>query len=447
MPSAAVSVNKKMPAKPKANPNKVKQRFTAKELRERNKNKKLQKKAGATLLPVMKRGDGSKIEMSKKQGAAAKPLKRSSKKRDTEATIEDDDEEDDDVDSNEEPDEDGSDDEQEDDEEDSDEDPRLRWPALESNPEALTSFLHKVGVPKEWEVFDVFGFTDDLLQMIPVKNGNVGENLKAFILCYPVCDDDGNSLMPTTNRKRVKLDSDAPYFLWQGEDLGNACGAIALIHAVANTPAIVGGELDASASATTSATSSSTSCKAKPSSRASSSTTKSKTTKTASSSGSTSASTLKKNSCLRKFLVNTSALTPQERGVVLELDEKIMEKVEEVACDEEMNQTSWYKLLNDDEEDDEDGEDDSDEIDLSTEHHFVCFIEKGGVIYELDGCRNAPLKVGKCTPAGSGMGSGTGTSSRSRCSFGVECGKIIQARYLDKAPENMQFATLALGKK
>eukprot|EP00392_Amoebophrya_sp_AT5.2_P015973 g16201.t1 len=404
MPSAAVSVNKKMPAKPKANPNKVKQRFTAKELRERNKNKKLQKKAGATLLPVMKRGDGSKIEMSKKQGAAAKPLKRSSKKRDTEATIEDDDEEDDDVDSNEEPDEDGSDDEQEDDEEDSDEDPRLRWPALESNPEALTSFLHKVGVPKEWEVFDVFGFTDDLLQMIPVKNGNVGENLKAFILCYPVCDDDGNSLMPTTNRKRVKLDSDAPYFLWQGEDLGNACGAIALIHAVANTPAIVGGELDASA-------------------------------------------TLKKNSCLRKFLVNTSALTPQERGVVLELDEKIMEKVEEVACDEEMNQTSWYKLLNDDEEDDEDGEDDSDEIDLSTEHHFVCFIEKGGVIYELDGCRNAPLKVGKCTPAGSGMGSGTGTSSRSRCSFGVECGKIIQARYLDKAPENMQFATLALGKK
>ncbi|CAD7950408.1 unnamed protein product [Amoebophrya sp. A120] len=268
---------------------------------------------------------------------------------------------------------------------DSDEDPRLKWPALESNPEAFTSFMHRVGVAKQWQFHDVFDL--DMLDQIP--------DVTALVLLYPIVDEEGEALMPTANRKRVKLSDDAPFFIWQGEDLGNACGTISIIHAVANCEQV--------------------------------------------------AKTVKKKSALSEFLAKCKKMTPEERGSLLDQDEAIMEHVAEVACDAELNQTDWYKLVEDEDEDPE--------VDLDTDHHFITFIEKNNVIYELDGLRNMPLKVGttssscSTTSSSSSSARSTTTSAKNKSNFLPEVAKIIKTKFLNRAPENMQFATLALGGK
>ncbi|CAD7946680.1 unnamed protein product [Amoebophrya sp. A25] len=267
------------------------------------------------------------------------------------------------------------------------EDARLKWIALESNPLAFTKFMHQIGASKQFAVHDVFGFDSDGFAHLPAP-------VKALILLYPIANDEGGSLMPTVGRRRVKVADEAPFFLWQGKELGNACGAIALIHAIANCGIPV-----------------------------------------------------RKNSVLQKFLAQAGGLTPEERGQLLEKDEGLMEKAEEVACDEECNQTDWCNWGDEDESEDEDGNEEDDDLDpsLDTDFHFVCFVEKDSVIYELDGCRNAPLKVGKLPDAGaSDTESGRTESS---FAFPIECGKIIRKRFIDRAPESVQFATLAVAGK
>ena len=52
-----------------------------------------------------------------------------------------------------------------DDGEDSDE--QYEWPALESNPEILTTYLQSIGLSQEWVLGEVYGFDDELLNMVP----------------------------------------------------------------------------------------------------------------------------------------------------------------------------------------------------------------------------------------------------------------------------------------
>jgi len=100
---------------------------------------------------------------------------------------------------------------------------RARWPALESNPESFTAFLRKLGVGETVAIHDVFGFEADLLMMIP-------QPIYAMIFLFP----------PKFEREKREEKSDkkgeegSPFFLWQTKSLGNACGTIACIHALAN---------------------------------------------------------------------------------------------------------------------------------------------------------------------------------------------------------------------
>ena len=41
------------------------------------------------------------------------------------------------------------------------------WLPLESNPEVLNPFIHRLGCPEAWGFSDVFGLDDDLLAMVP----------------------------------------------------------------------------------------------------------------------------------------------------------------------------------------------------------------------------------------------------------------------------------------
>lgn len=41
------------------------------------------------------------------------------------------------------------------------------WVKLENSPNTLNTFLSLLGCPKDFQTFDIFGFDDDLLDMVP----------------------------------------------------------------------------------------------------------------------------------------------------------------------------------------------------------------------------------------------------------------------------------------
>eukprot|EP00826_Nyctotherus_ovalis_P022530 TRINITY_DN1744_c0_g1_i14.p2 TRINITY_DN1744_c0_g1~~TRINITY_DN1744_c0_g1_i14.p2 ORF type:complete len:143 (+),score=55.09 TRINITY_DN1744_c0_g1_i14:152-580(+) len=98
------------------------------------------------------------------------------------------------------------------------------WPPLESDPGILTSYMHKIGMSKDWELTEVIGLEPELLAMVP-------KSAVALILAY---DYTGSKSLEKSAKPEVD------YFMWQNADLDNACGLIACLHAVFNNRRKVG---------------------------------------------------------------------------------------------------------------------------------------------------------------------------------------------------------------
>ena len=88
---------------------------------------------------------------------------------------------------------------------------------MESNPEVMNTFLHKVGVKSNLQVVDVLGFDEELLQMV---EGQV----EGVLLCFPIR---GETDTTVDEEAKSRL-----YFIRQ--TIRNACATMALIHLVAN---------------------------------------------------------------------------------------------------------------------------------------------------------------------------------------------------------------------
>jgi len=104
------------------------------------------------------------------------------------------------------------------------------WLPLESNPEVLNPFCKRLGLPDGWGFTDVWGLDDELLMMLP-------QPCVALCLLYPSTDISG----PRREEIRTKVAAEAPpappaelFFLQQHDGIGNACGTIASIHAIAS---------------------------------------------------------------------------------------------------------------------------------------------------------------------------------------------------------------------
>ncbi|KAA3675413.1 ubiquitin carboxyl-terminal hydrolase L3 [Paragonimus westermani] len=90
----------------------------------------------------------------------------------------------------------------------------MRWIPLEANPE----FIYNLGVKPAWEFVDVYGLDPELLSMVP-------RPVLAVVLLYPLSDSNTESL-------GKPVDSTDVFLVKQTID--NACGTIALLHAVMN---------------------------------------------------------------------------------------------------------------------------------------------------------------------------------------------------------------------
>ncbi|XP_071087703.1 ubiquitin carboxyl-terminal hydrolase-like isoform X1 [Haliotis cracherodii] len=96
-----------------------------------------------------------------------------------------------------------------------------RWVPLESNPDVLNKYIHDLGAPSKWQFVDVFGLDDDLLAMVP-------QPVVAIMLLYPLTEKvEGSPIGDVDTGVLEKA-----YFIRQ--TIRNACGTIALVHALAN---------------------------------------------------------------------------------------------------------------------------------------------------------------------------------------------------------------------
>lgn len=101
----------------------------------------------------------------------------------------------------------------------------FHWPPLESNPEIFTKYMQKMGMPAQWSFSEVMGFDEELLAFIPTPVIAVVCNL--------------HFLKKQEDLERGHPDTSAHFYMKQHGTLDNACGVIAALHAVFNSPDLV----------------------------------------------------------------------------------------------------------------------------------------------------------------------------------------------------------------
>merc|ERR1719265_299440 len=98
------------------------------------------------------------------------------------------------------------------------------WPPLESNPEVFTTYMQKVGLSANFAIAEVFGFDEELL-------GFLAQPIFGVIVNY-------ERLKKQEDKARGSIDNLGlvDWYMKQSGTLDNACGIIAAIHCVFNSP-------------------------------------------------------------------------------------------------------------------------------------------------------------------------------------------------------------------
>ncbi|CCL99672.1 uncharacterized protein FIBRA_01693 [Fibroporia radiculosa] len=123
-----------------------------------------------------------------------------------------------------------------------------RWIPLESNPDVLNSWANKAGLVESQDQFtDVYGldpevriaFAFDVAEAIrhPQLLALVPQPVKAIILLFPLTD--AIEEKGKQEDERIKAQGQHPVdptVLYIKQTIGNACGTMGLLHALANSP-------------------------------------------------------------------------------------------------------------------------------------------------------------------------------------------------------------------
>jgi len=225
------------------------------------------------------------------------------------------------------------------------------WVPLESNPEMLTSFARKVGLPSNAGFVDVYGTDPELLGMVE------GHCLAVTLLF-------GSSEAASQAKKEQKeaIEKDGqtlhPELKYLKQYVGNACGTIACIHSLANNLLALG---------------------------------------------------IPEDSPIGEFVKASEGMMPHEAGAKLADATQLHEASEESAAS---------------------GQTEAPEATSSTSAHFIAFVEKGGDLYELDGCKAFPINHG---PAEGGLL--------------AAATQAIKTNFMEKDPDSIQFNMMALVKQ
>jgi len=102
----------------------------------------------------------------------------------------------------------------------------LRWLPLESNPDVMNKCLRSLGVCEEFGVYDIYSLDHDFFNSIPQPS-------LAVLLLFPITKKYEEYCASAEERMRSsELDMSNIFFMKQ--TIHNACGTIAVLHALAN---------------------------------------------------------------------------------------------------------------------------------------------------------------------------------------------------------------------
>merc|ERR1712130_519022 len=162
------------------------------------------------------------------------------------------------------------------------------WLALESNPGPLNKFATRMGLPGDYAFCDIYGLDPELLNFVP-------QPVLAVMLLFPSSEkikDFKMKQMEELTKSPQKINKDL-FYLHQHDDIGNACGTIAMMHALTNNHLSKNFEL--------------------------------------------------KDSALSKFMESTKGMDWSERGWALLKAKDIQEGSQQAAKDKDDNQTDVHK--------------------------------------------------------------------------------------------------------
>eukprot|EP01104_Vermistella_antarctica_P014093 TRINITY_DN437_c0_g1_i1.p1 TRINITY_DN437_c0_g1~~TRINITY_DN437_c0_g1_i1.p1 ORF type:complete len:256 (+),score=58.06 TRINITY_DN437_c0_g1_i1:65-769(+) len=108
-----------------------------------------------------------------------------------------------------------------------------KWVALESNPAILTKFARAIGMSKEYSFEDCWGLDPEMLAF-------VAQPCLAVIFLFP------SSKADSLDIKSASKDPVDPSVWYMKQHVKNACGSVAVVHALANNTEKVGITGDAS---------------------------------------------------------------------------------------------------------------------------------------------------------------------------------------------------------
>lgn len=102
-----------------------------------------------------------------------------------------------------------------------------RWLPLESNPELMNKYIYTLGVGPSVTFTEIYGVDPDLLAMVPSP-------VYAVISCYPISEAAEKHRAEEAKRIEEKGQSDSKAVWYTKQTVGNACGTVALLHAILN---------------------------------------------------------------------------------------------------------------------------------------------------------------------------------------------------------------------
>ncbi|XP_063704725.1 ubiquitin carboxyl-terminal hydrolase [Culicoides brevitarsis] len=105
------------------------------------------------------------------------------------------------------------------------------WLPLESNSEVLTKYIQKLGVSDKFMIADVLGLDKELLEFLP-------QPVSALIFLFP-CNEKFEKYREDEDKALKANPPECPKDLFfMKQTIHNACGTIALVHAILNNPQI-----------------------------------------------------------------------------------------------------------------------------------------------------------------------------------------------------------------
>jgi len=103
----------------------------------------------------------------------------------------------------------------------------VRWLPLESNPEVFNKLLDKVATPGSARLHDVFSLDPEMLSFLP-------QPAHALLMLYPLTDQ-AEAFRASQETSLLEGGQEvSPNVFFMKQYVGNACGTVALLHALAN---------------------------------------------------------------------------------------------------------------------------------------------------------------------------------------------------------------------